>query len=389
MGMQINTNVQAINAQRNLNMTGVRMGKALEKLSSGLRINRAADDAAGLAISEKLRAQIRGLQQASRNGQDGISMIQTAEGALAEVHSILQRMRELGVQAGNSTLSTEDRTAIGEELLALANEADRIGGATKFNGQALLTGSLVTGQSGGTLAVSSAQDTKVVTKIDVTAAKAGTTYTLAYVGATNALTLDDGAGNSQTLTLDATAGEKMLNFSSLGVQITLNGPAESVADALGAALNTDTIITAAGNAAATFQIGSDSGQTINVSFTDMRTTAIGTDTFATSLSAEVADNQAVSTLTKADRVLQVVDEAITDVSTQRGSLGASQNRLEHTIAATGIAVENLSASESRIRDADIAAVSSDLVTQQILQQAGVSVLAQANQVPQTVLTLLR
>ena len=139
MAMIINTNIAALNAQRNLAMTNAKMSKTLEKLSSGLRINRAADDAAGLAISEKMRAQIHGLQQGQRNAQDGVSMVQTAEGALNEVHSILQRLRELTVQAGNSTLSSSDRTAIGEEMVALRSEIDNIAVRTRFNGQSLPT----------------------------------------------------------------------------------------------------------------------------------------------------------------------------------------------------------------------------------------------------------
>src|SRR5690606_22329749 len=146
MGMQIQTNVAALNAQRNLNVTGLKMGKVLEKLSSGYRINRAADDAAGLAISEKMRAQIRGNQQAVRNAQDGISMLQTAEGALDEVHAILQRMRELSVQAANGTYAdnSAERTSIGEELMQLRSEINRISEATQFNGQKLLNGNLST-----------------------------------------------------------------------------------------------------------------------------------------------------------------------------------------------------------------------------------------------------
>jgi flagellin-like hook-associated protein FlgL len=147
--MIINTNVMALNAQRNLASTNIRLGRALEKLSSGLRINRAADDAAGLAISEKMRSQIRGMRQGSRNAQDGISMIQTAEGAMSEVHELLQRMRELSVQAGNSTLSTQDRTSIGTEIQALKTEIDNIANRVTFNGLSLLT---------GTLAVSTASD---------------------------------------------------------------------------------------------------------------------------------------------------------------------------------------------------------------------------------------
>ncbi|MEX2229439.1 MAG: flagellin, partial [Dehalococcoidia bacterium] len=140
--MFINTNVMALNAQRNLNVTGGQMGKALERLSSGMRINRAADDAAGLAISEKMRSQIRGMQQGLRNAQDGVSMIQTAEGALSETHAILQRMRELTVQSGSTTLSGSDRQAVGDELLTLRNEIDNIATRTRFNGLNLLTGAL-------------------------------------------------------------------------------------------------------------------------------------------------------------------------------------------------------------------------------------------------------
>ena len=180
MPLVINTNVQAVNAQRNLSMTGAKMGKALEKLSSGLRINRAADDAAGLAISEKLRSQVRGLQQGARNAQDGISMLQTAEGALNEVHGILQRMRELTVQAGNSTLSSSDRTAVGEEMLTLKNEINNIASRTKFNGQALLTGALSTTDGGtGTLKVGTAlaaTTDAAVSAVNVANLKAGTTY---------------------------------------------------------------------------------------------------------------------------------------------------------------------------------------------------------------------
>ena len=392
MGLQINTNIQALNAQRNLSMTTARMGKTLEKLSSGLRINRAADDAAGLAISERLRSQIRGLSQANRNAQDAISMIQTAEGALAETHSILHRVRELAIQAGNSTLSADDRTAIGEEILALRNEIDRIGNSTTFNGQSLLTGALTTTQSGGAVVVGAAADNNTVSLVDVGGADAGTTYTLTYAAGTDTLTLTNGATTqSQSIVTTAQAGTadaKLFNFDQLGITFTLTGPAESAADAIGTALNTDTIVTAAGSGAATFQVGAEAGQTIAVTFADMRATALGSGV-GSQLSDVIVDNQAVSDTTKASALLTVIDDAMDQVSVQRASLGAIQNRVEHTTISLGIAVENLSASESRIRDADIAAVSSDLVTQQILQQAGVAVLSRANQAPQAVLRLLQ
>ncbi len=395
MRLQINTNIQALNAQRNLNATSARLGKALEKLSSGLRIYRAADDAAGLAISGKLRVQIRGLGQASRNAQDAVSMIATAEGPLAEVQSILQRMRELAVQAGNTTLSPADRTAIGEEMLTLRNEIDRIGNTTKFNGNALLTGSLVTAlDAASEIKVGVGVSNNVVASVDVSEAAAGTTYNFTYGAGTNALTLTNTTTSvAETITFGSAgaAGDKKLSFSQLGVTVTLTGPAEAVADDIGTALNAaglDDVITAAGSSSAQFQVGADAGQSITVAFTDMRATAIGTGA-GNQVADKVADNQAVSTPGKADALLTILDDALLDVSTQRGILGAVQNRVDRTIAALGIVVENLSGSESRIRDADIAAVSSTLVTQQILQQASISVLSQANQTPQSVLQLLQ
>ena len=322
-------------------------------------------------------------------------MIGTAEGPLAEVHSILQRMRELTVQAGNTTLSGADRTAIGEEMLALKDEIDRIGNTTKFNGNQLLTGALVTAlDAASEIKVGVAVSNNVVASVDVSKANAGTTYNFTYVAGTNALTLTNATTSvAETITFGTAgaAGDKVLSFSQLGVTVTLTGPAEALADDIGTALDaagTDDVITAAGNSSAQFQVGADAGQNITVAFADMRSTAIGTGV-GNQVSDKVADNQAVSTTAKADALLTILDDAIADVSTQRGILGAVQNRVEHTIAALGIVVENLSASESRIRDADIAAVSSTLVTQQILQQAGISLLSQANQNPQAVLSLLR
>ena len=177
MAMIINTNVMAMNAQRNLGITSMKMAKALEQLSSGLRINRAADDAAGLAISEKMRAQVNGMQQGLRNAQDGVSMIQTAEGALSETHAILQRMRELTVQAGSTTLSTSDRQAIGDELLTLRNEVDNIATRTRFNGLNLLTGTLSVTPAGTlTTATIADADDSVTATVDASTADTAQTY---------------------------------------------------------------------------------------------------------------------------------------------------------------------------------------------------------------------
>ncbi len=183
MSLQINTNVAALNAQRNLGNTNRRLGGLFEKLSSGMLINRADDDAAGLAISEKMRSQIRGMQQGQRNAQDGVSMLQTTEGALNEVHNVLQRIRELCVQAGNTTLSVSDRQATGEELIALRSEIDNIGNRTRFNGQQLLTGALAVSldsanSTSDTVTYANGGATTSVSSIDVSKAEAGETYTL-------------------------------------------------------------------------------------------------------------------------------------------------------------------------------------------------------------------
>jgi len=235
MSTRINTNVDAFTAQRNLSSTALTYSKSVQKLSSGLRINSAADDAAGLAISEKLRAQIRGLAQAQRNAQDGISMIQTGEGAMNETTSMLQRMRELAVQASNDTLSSSDRTSINTELQQLEQEVNGVASRTKFNGQGLLSGSMVTTQSGGTANVGVQLNTTAaatIRSIDVSGAQAGKTYSLTSTGSTVTLTRS-GDNVAQTVTVGATAanGTQTVSFGSLGVSITVDaGAAKAAAD---------------------------------------------------------------------------------------------------------------------------------------------------------------
>lgn len=398
MSLQIATNVAAVNAQRNLANTTLKMGKVLEKLSSGYRINRAADDAAGLAISEKMRAQIRGNAQAVRNAQDGISMLQTAEGALDEVHSILQRMRELSVQAANGTYAdgSAERTSIGQEINQLKQEIDRIATSTKFNGQNLLTGTLtgtLGGATGTDLIVGDQLTTTAVaavTKVEVAGAKAQT-YTFTSGGA-GSLTLTGADGSAQTLSgiTNLAANEtRTLNFSNLGVSITIqaNASGKAVADVITdlTAAADDTIVVT-GSGAASLQVGANSGDSLSISFVNMQTGQLGA---GSDLSTLIADDTNVSTQAKASTLISELDGAISDVNAQRGTLGASQNRLEHVIKSLSVAVENLSAAESRIRDADVADLSSRMVSNQILQQAGISVLAQANQAPQAALALLR
>ncbi len=394
MGVRINTNIEAMNAQRNLGVTALAFGKSVEKLSSGLRINRAADDSAGLAISEKLRAQVRGLNQAQRNAQDGISMVQTAEGALTEVHSMLQRVRELAVQASNSTLSSADAQSVNTEITALKAEIDRIAGSTTFNGQQLLTGALSVAQSGGTGIVGLALNTTStasVSAVSVSGAKASTTYTLTST-AGGIVTLTEG-GNSQAITLDATIGADgtlTANFAELGVSINIVGASAKTAAALATDLAGKTIITGAGSAA-NFQIGANASDVLAVTFADARTSnTTGYSTLAANIATFTsATGSGTGIIAAAQQLITITDTALAFVSTTRGNFGAVQNRLEHTVVSLGVASENLMASESRIRDVDVAAEMVALTRSQILQQAGTAILAQANSAPQSVLSLLR
>ncbi len=397
MGMIINTNIAALNAQRNLGVTSAQMGKTLEKLSSGLRINRAADDAAGLVISEKMRSQIRGMQQGMRNAQNGVSMLQTGEGALNEVHNILGRVRELAVQAGNTTLSSSDRDAIGEEMLALRSEIDNIATRTRFNGQSLLNGSLaVTLDSANSTAdnvtYANGGSTTSVSSVSVADAQAGETYTFSAAGAVLTLTHDDGNGYVRTETATVqdmgASGSQAVTFEELGVTLNLSHDAVA-ANHTGAnlanAFAATTVVTS-GSGNATFRVGAEVGDDISLAFSDMRSSALGN---GSKLDTLIADNAAVSTTAKADTLLASVDAAIDQVSTFRAKIGARQNQLDVATNSLGVSIENLSASESRIRDADVAELSSQMITKQIIQQAGVAVLAQANSAPQAVLSLLR
>ena len=298
MSLRIYQNVEALNAHRQLAVNQGNLSKSIEKLSSGLRINRAGDDAAGLAISEKMRGQIRGLKQAQRNAQDGISLIQTAEGALQEVHAILQRMRELAVQAANDTNTLGDRKEIQKEINQLIDEIDLIAKDTEFNTQKLLNGAFET-------------------------------------------------------------------------------------------------------TALVIHIGANAGQKLDINIANMQTTALGTDPEGSvdinglkvadvdSVNEDTTDPGGVLTQADADKAITNIQYAINQVSAERSKLGAYQNRLEHTIANLGTAAENLAAAESRIRDVDMAAEMMEFTKNQILQQAGVAMLAQANMAPQAVLQLLR
>jgi len=397
MGLRINQNIAAQNAYRNLSITDGQMSKSLEKLSSGYRINRAADDAAGLSISEGLRSQVGGLKVAVRNAQDGISVAQTAEGALNEVTSILQRMRDLSVQAANGGSNDDEaKGAAQKEFGQLNAELDRIGKTTSFGKSKLLDGSFGQSQevagtkqttaltsAGGTFTIDKVNGTTLATAITVTvptpAAGASakdvsdsmnTAIKSALKGAgqgfsgdeikISATVADDGTG--YTFKAD---GAKAFTLTDTGAGLTGVGLA-SGSSATNANANTGQ-----------FQIGANSGETLNISIGAVNANALGTSAL---------DLTAVG---GADTAISAVDAAIQTVSDQRATLGASQNRFEHTINNLNVSVENLSASESRIRDTDMAQEMVGFTRNQILTQAGTSMLSQANQASQNVLSLLR
>ncbi len=363
MSLRINQNISALIANRNLATTSNNIAKSLEKLSSGLRINRAADDAAGLGISEKIRSQIKGLNQAQRNAQDGISLIQTAEGALTEASGILIRMRELAVQAANGSITDGDRQNISAEVNQLIAELDRIAETTQFNTKSLLSGQAVNAAIGFTASLDGVSAT-IVNASSVTNA----TYTILATYADDSMDYTISIGtqvvaSGDDLTSAATATVNGIRFT---IGATANGTATLLATA---AYNTDQSFS--------FHIGANADQTTSFIIKAMDTRSLGVN---------VVD---VSTVTGANTAISLIDSAITTVASQRSTLGAAQNRLEHTINNLNVASENLSASESRIRDVDMAFEMTNYTKNQIMLQAGVAMLAQANVSPQMVLQLLR
>ncbi|MFZ7310181.1 flagellin [Comamonas jiangduensis] len=497
MAMVINTNISSLNAQRQLNASGSRLDTAMQRLSSGLRINSAKDDAAGLAISSRMSTQITGLNVAQRNANDGISLAQTAEGALSTIGNNLQRIRELAVQSRNSTNSADDRAALQKEVSQLKNEIDRVAETTSFNGTKLLDGSFtsksfqVGANQGELINIDSIQNTKISqlgtwTASDVDAVKVGGAIgTAAAAG----LVVTAGAGslNMSTLTVDATNGVGAFTLNVGGTSLDIGATAYNtsaattqadVATKVATALATISGVTATatgsaiaigntnsdamklsvsesgsspvpGGAATTF-VGNISGQkyayaatsvtvnnkaitigaatsatgrandvvkAINDQFTDgtvkaslvdnkvvltgkgvdVDVTVAGTFTGLTTGSAKFTpgteragfDSLDVSTEQGADDAILAMDAALKSVNSARADLGAIQNRFESVVSNLATTSENLTASRSRILDTDFAAETANLSAAQVLQQAGTAMVAQANQRPQSVLSLLR
>ena len=396
----INTNTISLNAQRNLQSNSASLATTIQRLSSGLRINSARDDAAGLAISERFTTQIRGLNVAVRNANDGVSLAQTAEGALGEVGTNLQRIRELAVQSANATNSQSDRDALNAEVTQLVDEIDRVAKQAEFNGTKLLDGSFlgqlfqVGANAGQAIAIQKTANAQaaalggaVFDSEDNAGAATGTATaatTITGISVTdslgNAVAIDDveiaigdtGAvvtGNS-VAAINAKIGETGVLATADGTNIDFASVRESV-NASGAftgfIVNTGTVTsTAAG---------------ITLASAPAQNTTAPASAFL--------DDLDISTVRGAGQALAIIDKALTTVNGARADLGAVQNRFQSVMANLNTSSENLTASRSRIRDADYAKETAELTRTQILQQAGTAMLAQANQIPQNVLSLLR
>ncbi len=449
--MRINHNIASLNTYRQLSTNAAMTNKSIEKLSSGLRINRAGDDAAGLAISEKMRGQIRGLDMAAKNSQDGISLIQTAEGALNETHSILQRMRELAVQSANDTNTASDRAELQKEVAQLKDEIDRISSTTEFNTKKLLNGNI------GTNVGVTANLADVVKAVATNSDLADGNYTLTVAAQATAVTVAQGAGGIDAaadiaaIGTDALLGEYSIKISAFdgtnatvevldrnGTSIGKTTGAVAAAITVGSGNNTLQIAAGAisGNGEAKLSIEKTATFTIqNGAVTVGAATAIttsngkinhggfelsfdggianGTSTLAVTNNAikfQIGANANqnirlgvsnmsssslgisgvdISTQTGANNAITAIQSALETVSSERSKLGAIQNRLEHTVNNLGTASENLTAAESRIRDTDMAKEMMEQTKNNILAQAAQAMLAQSNSQPQGVLQLLR
>ncbi|WP_214792774.1 MULTISPECIES: flagellin [unclassified Exiguobacterium] len=395
--MIINNNMNAMGAHRNMSFNTAQTGKAMEKLSSGLRINRAGDDAAGLAISEKMRGQIRGLDQATRNAQDGISLIQTAEGALNETHSILQRMRELAVQSSNDTVTQDDRGNLQDEMDQLASEITRIADTTEFNKKTLMgsgdqfQGKFLIGANGGqTLDVSIARMDSVQLGVGVAGAGAA-----AAVDEVATVTGDgdefvaggvDLSGYTQSGNLD------------IKIEVINAGNGSGTSATANVTINNVTkTITADSDVAATptFTLGSADFSSVLGSGQEIKITGAATPAGGDEVNIKVSGaSTSVTGITieqqgDAESSIATIDNAIKTVSEERSKLGAAQNRLEHTINNLGTSAENLQAAESRIRDVDMAKEMMNFTKNNILNQAAQAMMAQSKSQPEAVLQLLR
>lgn len=399
MAMSINTNVVSINAQRNLSLSGGSLATSMQRLSSGLRVNSAKDDAAGLAIAERMSTQVRGLAVASRNANDGISLAQTAEGALGKVGDMLQRMRELAVQAGNATNSKSDREALNAELVQLRDEVDRVAKTTSFNGKKVLDGSFTGGvfqvgaNSGDNITVGALANTKVD---QLGKTEFGTTSVTGIADASKTA-----AANNMT---NADVTIVITGANQVSAQVTIAKDADVTGDeALGRvvqAINSKTadtgIVAFLAEDGKSIQYRAEknadgvlASATMAVSGTAAGVTALLANPTTANADQTGIHKMDIKSQAGAWESLQRIDSALDKVSSARAELGAIQTRFEKSIENIDIQQENISAARGRITDADFAQETANLSRTQILQQAGTAMVAQANQLPQQVLQLLQ
>ncbi|MGB0605726.1 MAG: flagellin [Candidatus Latescibacterota bacterium] len=386
MPLRVNNNIAAINSRRQLNANNRDLSSRLERLSSGLRINRAADDAAGLSVREGMRAEISGLKMNVLNAEQGSNLLQVAEGSLNEINAMLIRMRELAVQSASSTVNDSNRESIQAEYTQMIQEIDRIAQSTTYNDQVLLTGFGNTVDATSTALTTS--NATGVSSIKISGASTGT-YTFGDTAGDSEITLGNGTV-TQTIRIatmldgsDVSTGTTTVaNFDRLGVQVTLAGA--NVSNATGNYSDGDldgTTIVVDSSTGGSFQVGPDDGinNRIEVGIQDMRASGAILNLNTT----------AVGTLDSSRAAITEIDQAIFKVSNQRGDLGAFMNRLAFTISFTENEIENIQNSEASISDADVAAEVTAFTRAQILSQAATSMLAQANVVPQSALSLLQ
>ena len=384
MAQVINTNVMSLNAQRNLSTSSASLSTSIQRLSSGLRINSAKDDAAGLAISERFTTQIRGLDVATRNANDGISLAQTAEGAMVEISNNLQRIRELAVQSANATNSESDRKALQSEVNQLVSEIDRVARQTNFNGTKLLDGSF-----NGALFQVGADAGQTIAINQVTNAQSSALGETLFKTATITVAPPTQANSGDPFTAPAITTAK-INGVDLGeiaavseanLALATKKRADDLAAAINAKSNEHNVVA---------KVNTDNTLTLTQFVGTAAITAANVGTFAAATDAkEYAKDFDISSFMGSQKAIQIADSALNAINSARADMGAIQNRFQSTIANLSTTSENLSASRSRIRDTDYAKETAELTRTQILQQAGTAMLAQANSVSSNVLSLLR
>jgi flagellin len=378
MGLRIQHNIAAMNAHRQLQVADAGLGKSLERLSSGYRINKAADDAAGLAISQQFRADIASFKVASRNTSEASSLLQVGEGALDSIGNMLVRLKELATQAASANAGT-NLDKINAEASKLINEIDRIADSTEYGGSKLINGSF-----GVTVSAKDAALGATTGFSGVTGMQAGEVYTVATAAGDDAthwdITVTDSSGNSQMLNEVASPSAGTTSdvyFSSFGLTLTLN---ENIAAGM------DGDITATNTGSSTFQVGAENvaDNRISISMGNAQKDTLGTINAG---GTDSIDQISLATASGAQAALDIVDAAIDDLGTIRGNIGAAQNQLQYSYANLSVTIENVQAAESVIRDVDMAAEMTEFTKNQILLQAGTAMLAQANLAPQSVLSL--